>query len=76
MDEVEKLSVLMCNIYNKRNNMNDLACFILRREIEARLEEHNLICKICKRPAMYNSGGTYCDRLADLRRDLERLGEK
>ena len=88
MDDVEKLAEEIeekCSIEGWKDSngrgcdscicSEKVARFVLRREIEARLEEHNLTCKICKRPAMYNSGGTYCDRLAELHKQLIKIGE-
>ena len=64
MDEVEKLEIEISKLFQGGSTIKDLARFVLRREIEARIDE------------LEENKWTNRDRIAELRRELEGLGEK
>ena len=79
MDEVEKLASELywkCSQYSwdgQQNSMvldsKEVVRFVMRREIEARMNEHDKICGVCK------DLKTPCFRLAELRKQLTKIGE-
>ena len=70
MDEIEKLQNIIfreCDIDRgtQWESLKRIARFVMRREIEARMNEHDKICGVCK------DLKTPCFRLAELRKQLK-----